>query len=116
MVNWLHNQATKLTPMQVTIGLPGVSVGCLIRQTLLFSPEIVMAHTEYLVINRTLSFDFLSYFTKHISSDKPRLLYNRQYTVELREHQHILWWHQQDWVRRHLVSHHWQKRHSTLYI
>ena len=27
-------------------------------------PEIVMAHTEYLVINRTLGFDFFGYFTK----------------------------------------------------
>ena len=54
MVNWLHSQAKTLTPTQVTIGLPGLSVGCQTRQTLLFSPEIVMAHTECLVIKKTL--------------------------------------------------------------
>ena len=114
MVNWLHSQASKLTPTQVTIGLPCLSVGCQTRQTLLFSPEIVMAHTECLVINRTCR--FFSYFTKRISSDKPRLVAvtNRQYTVELLEHYHILWWHQQDWVRRH----HSQKRQAlhNLYL
>ena len=31
-----------------------------------------MAHTEWLVMNRTCR--FFSYFTKHISSDKPWLL------------------------------------------
>ena len=59
MINWLHSQASKLLLAQVTIGLPGLSVGCQTRQTLLFSPGIVMAHTECLVINRTLSFDFV---------------------------------------------------------
>ena len=56
----------------MTIGLPCLSVGYQTLQTLLFSPEIVMAYTECLVINRTCR--FFSYFTKHISSDKPRLL------------------------------------------
>ena len=104
MVNWLHSQASKLTPTQVTIGLPCLSVGCQTRQTLFIFTEIVMAHTECLVINRTCR--FFSYFTKHISSDKPWV--TRQYTVELREHHHILWWHQQDRVRRH----HSQKRQA----
>ena len=94
MVNWLYSQATKLTPTQLTIGLPGLSVGRLTRQTLHGSHRM-SGYKPHLSIFKAISPNIF-----------PAI---RQYSVELREHPTH---HVQQWVRRHLVSHHPQKRQA----
>ena len=67
--------ANRQSPACFDPSVPGLSVGCQSRQTLLFQPEIVMAHSECLVINRLLKVSiFFRYFTKHFQSYKPQLL------------------------------------------